>query len=167
MAPAPSSVITPAADVNDEAKAGIDVGLSDVPETMLWTLHNRASVAANPRKKWFADDRAVEIYRAIDYDYERSFRKADDSHGIRSWVFDGAVRDFWAAHPGTSGTVVNFGEGLETQRFRVEDARPEGSVMVSVDLPAAMEAPRRSWTSRRGCPSSRGTGPCCSQPRAY
>lgn len=31
-----------------ECVSKIDVGLTAVPETMLWTLHNRASVAADP-----------------------------------------------------------------------------------------------------------------------
>jgi len=119
--------------------SGIDVGLSAVPETMLWTLHNRALVANDPTKEWFRDDKTIEIYNAIDYDYEKSFGKANDSHGLRSWLFDGAVRDFWKKNP-NGGTVVNFAEGLETQRFRVENSRPEGSLMISIDLPSAIKA---------------------------
>lgn len=130
-----SSAITTATNI----QCGIDIGLSDVPETTLWTLHNRVCVANDPDKEWFRDDKAVEIYGAIDYDYERSFGKADDSHGIRSCMFDIAVRDFWKKNSG-GGTIVNFAEGLETQRFRVEDARPQGSLMISIDLPSAIEA---------------------------
>jgi len=120
------------------ARGNVDVGLLGVPETMLWTLHNRQYGASDTTKDWFQDDKCLEIYRAIDYDYEKSFGKANDSHVLRSYVFDRGVRDFWKEHPG--GTVVNFAEGLETQRFRVEDARPEDSLYISVDLPPAIAA---------------------------
>jgi len=118
----------------------IDVGLSDVPETMLWTLHNRVSVASDPAKPWFVDDKAVAIYDAIDYDYKKSFGTAEDSHGLRSWLFDKGIRDFWEAHPDTGGTIVNFAEGLETQRLRLEEDRPDGWLWITVDLPSAIQA---------------------------
>mmetsp|Transcript_46670 Transcript_46670/g.47139 ORF Transcript_46670/g.47139 Transcript_46670/m.47139 type:complete len:301 (-) Transcript_46670:342-1244(-) len=119
----------------------VNLGLSSVPETTLWTLHNRVSVASDLFKDWFVDDKAVEIYRAIDYDYERSFGKANESHGIRSWLFDQGVLEFWKKNPG-GGTIVNFAEGLETQRFRpgIIAGRPEGSLWITVDLPPAIKA---------------------------
>jgi len=120
------------------ACGSVDVGLSGVPETMLWTLHNRQYGASDTSKDWFVDDKCVEIYKSIDYDYEKSFGKANDSHVLRSWLFDKGVRDFWKQYPG--GTVVNFAEGLETQRFRVADARPPDSLYISVDLPSAIAA---------------------------
>ena len=89
--------------------------------------------------------RAVKIYQSIDYDYERSFGKADSSHAMRSFVFDQAVLDFWKDHP--EGTVVNLGEGLETQRFRLTDHRPKDTVWLSVDLPEAIEAREKFITA--------------------
>ena len=89
--------------------------------------------------------RAVKIYQSIDYDYERSFGKADSSHAMRSFVFDQAVLDFWKDHP--EGTVVNLGEGLETQRFRLTDNRPKDTVWLSVDLPEAIEAREKFITA--------------------
>ncbi|MEM9691416.1 MAG: class I SAM-dependent methyltransferase [Myxococcota bacterium] len=113
-------------------------GLSGVPETMLWTLHNRAHEVLNPAGV-LQDDRCVEIYRAIDYDYERSFGPPTPSHGVRSKVFDDLVRGFMARHP-DDPVIVNLGEGLETQRFRFED---DPALWFSVDLPDAMEVRER------------------------
>jgi O-methyltransferase involved in polyketide biosynthesis len=35
---------------------------------------------------------------------------------------------------------VNFAEGLETQRFRLQNSRPEGSLWITVDLPPSIWA---------------------------
>ena len=78
----PSPTIKPAEErkmntqsgvVNSCPSGGIDVGLTDVPETMLWTLHNRVSEAKLGDDGWFHDPKSLEIYSKIDYDYERSF----------------------------------------------------------------------------------------------
>ncbi|MEM1206528.1 MAG: class I SAM-dependent methyltransferase [Acidobacteriota bacterium] len=111
--------------------------LSEVPETMLWTLHNRASEAMR-RDGILEDPKAVEIYRSIDYDYVRSFGPPDASHSLRSLVFDREITAFLGEHP--RGVVVNLGEGLETQRFRVD--RPD-ALWLSVDLPQAIEVRER------------------------
>ncbi len=90
--------------------------LTGVPETMLWTLHNRAGEAL--REDGLLQDRKlVEIYRALDYDYEGSFGKAQPSHASRA--VDAEIRAFSTAHP--DGVIVNLGEGLETHRFRIDD----------------------------------------------
>lgn len=109
------------------------INLKDVPETMLWTLHNRA-VEATRSDGIIKDEKAIEIYKSIDYDYERSFGKADPYHAIRSLVFDKEIRAFLKKHP--DGTVINLGEGLETQRFRIVEKK---ALWLSVDLPEAME----------------------------
>ena len=58
---------------------------------------------------------------------------------MRSYLFDQAVLDFWKRHP--DGTVVNLGEGLETQRFRVREQAPTcHGLWVTVDLPSAIKA---------------------------
>lgn len=106
--------------------------LTGVPETTLWTLHNRASEAARA-DGCIRDPKCLEIYRALDYDYERSFGKAEPSHGVRSQLFDEKIRAFLAQHP--DGVIVNLGEGLETQRFRFEEAAHERALWLSVDLP--------------------------------
>lgn len=111
--------------------------LSDVPETMLWTLHNRANEASR-KDGAIKDEKSIEIYNAIDYDYESSFGKSDPSHALRSIIFDKEIRNFLKQHP--RGTVVNLGEGLETQRFRIQGA---DAFWISVDLPVAIKIRER------------------------
>ncbi|MEM9557800.1 MAG: class I SAM-dependent methyltransferase [Acidobacteriota bacterium] len=110
--------------------------LTDVPETMLWTLHNRASEAMR-HDCVLEDEKAIEIFRAIDYDYRRHFGRPEPSHALRSLVFDHEIREFLNADP--HGVVVNLGEGLETQRYRVDGA----SLWLTVDLPEAIEIRER------------------------
>lgn len=111
--------------------------LHDVPETMLWTLHNRASESLRSDSD-FEDRDAVRIYKAIDYDYERSFGPAEPSHAIRSRMFDNAIRRFAQQHGPL--TIVNLGEGLETQRFRLADLDAR---WLSVDVPSAIDVRER------------------------
>lgn len=108
--------------------------LSDVPETMLWTLHNRASEALRPDGA-FDDPEAIRIYQEIDYDYKRSFGPAEPSHAMRSAMFDDELRAFLKQNP--DGVIINMGEGLETQRHRVAG---DEALWVTVDLPAAIKA---------------------------
>jgi O-methyltransferase involved in polyketide biosynthesis len=111
--------------------------LTGVPETMLWTLHNRAVEAARPDGV-LHDPEALRIYRALDYDFERSFGPGEPSHGVRSALFDRELHEFLARDQ--DGVIVNLGEGLETQRFRVPGAR---ALWISVDLPAAIAVRER------------------------
>ncbi len=113
------------------------VDLGGVPETMLWTLHNRASEAMR-KDAWLRDEHAVRIYRSVPYDYERSFGKADGSHAIRSLIFDEAVHCWLARHPG--GTVVELACGLETQFQRIDDGQVN---WVCVDLPESIAVRER------------------------
>lgn len=106
--------------------------LSGVPETMLWTLHNRASEALR-RDAVLHDEEAIRIYGAIQYEYRRVFGRPEPSHALRSRCFDQRIRAFLERYP--EGIVVNLGEGLETQRFRIDNGR---ALWLSVDLPEAM-----------------------------
>ncbi len=103
--------------------------LRGVPETTLWTLHNRASEAARP-DALIHDPWAVHLRGSIDHPYQRAFGASSQSHPLRAMCFDQAVRQFLAECPG--GTVVSLGEGLETGFWRVADPRVR---WVSVDLP--------------------------------
>lgn len=107
-------------------------GLTDVPETMLWTLHSRAQEAMRPDGV-FRDPKAVEIYQGLDYDFERNFGRSNPMAALRAQLFDQLVSAFLEEHPGAS--VVNLGEGLETQRYRLEQAPGE---WFTVDLPEAI-----------------------------
>jgi O-methyltransferase involved in polyketide biosynthesis len=111
--------------------------LAGVPQTMLWTLHNRATEALRP-DGWLRDPEAVRLYRSIAYDYEAHFRRADGSHAMRSLMFDEALRPWLAAHPG--GTVVELGCGLETQFQRCDDGRVN---WLCVDLPESIAVRER------------------------
>lgn len=118
-------------------EGSIDPGLSGVPETMLWTLHNRAVESMRP--DGVLQDAEVErIYKSIDYDYESSFRAGEPSHSMRSIMFDRYVSGFLAAHP--DAVVVNLGVGLETQRFRIDNER---ALWIGVDLPEAIAVRER------------------------
>ncbi|UJF24052.1 class I SAM-dependent methyltransferase [Suttonella sp. R2A3] len=99
---------------------------------MLWTLHNRASEAMR-KDGCIRDEMCLAIYRALDYDYTRHFGEADGSHGVRSQLFDDKIREFLNLHP--DGVIVNLGEGLETQRYRIAS---EDALWISVDLPEAI-----------------------------
>ncbi|MFT4767882.1 MAG: O-methyltransferase involved in polyketide biosynthesis [Glaciecola sp.] len=112
-------------------------GLTDVPETMLWTLHSRAVEAMRPDSV-FPDAKAVEIYQSLDYDFERSFGRSNPMAALRARMFDRSVSTFIAENPG--GSIVNLGEGLETQRYRISD---DSCAWYTVDLPAAIEIRER------------------------
>lgn len=120
------------------AAATVAPALGGVPETMLWTLHNRASEARRADGV-IRDPRCLEIYGEIAYDYVRSFGAPEPSHGIRSAVFDALVRDFVRAHP--DAVIVNLGEGLETQRFRVPT--DTAVLWLSIDVPEAIAVRER------------------------
>lgn len=115
----------------------IKSNLTNVPETMLWTLHNRA-VEAMREDGIIKDNKAIEIYNSIDYDYEGNFGKADSSHAIRSVIFDREIDKFLRTYP--DSTIVNLGEGLETQRFRFTE---EQALWLSIDVPEAIEIRER------------------------
>jgi O-methyltransferase involved in polyketide biosynthesis len=113
------------------------LNLSGVPETMLWTLHNRASEAVRP-DAFLNDPEAVRVYRQIPYDYVRNFGKPDESHPMRSRLFDRAVRPWILEHPGA--TVVELACGLETQFYRCDDGEVQ---WCCVDLPEALDVRAR------------------------
>ncbi|WP_341872046.1 MULTISPECIES: class I SAM-dependent methyltransferase [Methylosinus] len=99
---------------------------------MLWTLHNRAGEAMRSDGV-LKDAKTLEIYRALDYDYEGAFGPATPSHAARAAFFDEELRGFLATHP--DGVIVNLGEGLETHRYRVGGA---DALWITVDLPESI-----------------------------
>jgi O-methyltransferase involved in polyketide biosynthesis len=115
-----------------------DPGLSGVPETLLWTLWQRALEARRP-DPLLVDPLAVELVDRIDYPFAERFGQAFGRlQALRTKCFDREVRRFLQRHP--AGTVVALGEGLETQFWRVDN----GAVRwVGVDLPEVEELRRR------------------------
>lgn len=100
-----------------------------VEETAVWTLYHRAEEAS--RRDGIVDDpKAIEIYRRIDYPFRRRFGPPQRAFAVRTLTFDREVRAFLAAAP--DGQVIALGEGLETQRYRVENGRVD---WLTVDLP--------------------------------
>ncbi|MEU4344044.1 class I SAM-dependent methyltransferase [Nocardia sp. NPDC023852] len=95
-----------------------EVELTGVPETMLWTLHNRAAEATRSGGILHDAD-CVRIYDSIAYDYQHNFGKPDGTHAQRARIFDDAVCGWLAENP--SGTVVELGAGLETQFQRCDN----------------------------------------------
>jgi O-methyltransferase involved in polyketide biosynthesis len=120
----------PAADI---ARApGIAPGLAGVPETMLWSLHNRACEARQDDPV-LIDPHSVTIHAAMQYDFARHFGEPGGSLAVRAAAIDRALRLWLETHP--DGLVVSLGEGLETQAKRVDNGRMR---WLSVDLPEAI-----------------------------
>lgn len=113
--------------------------LAGVTVTMLLGLRNRATEAARSDGT-FTDPLAIELFDAIDYDYdyEQRFGKPSQFHPLRARCFDAVIRRFLAEHP--KGTVVALGEGLQTTFWRIQDAEVR---WLSVDVPEAVELRKR------------------------
>lgn len=106
--------------------------LTGVPETMLWTLHNRASEAKRP-DRILSDPHAVQIYDSLEYDFTKTFGRPDGSHAVRSKLFDQELLKWMGRHP--EGAIVNLGEGLETQVLRIDNGKAK---WYSVDVESAI-----------------------------
>jgi O-methyltransferase involved in polyketide biosynthesis len=116
---------------------GVVPGLSNVSETMLWSLHNRAHEAK--RADGVLDDPAsVRIHEAIDYDFDGRFGEPEGLLAVRAAGIDRAIRD-WLRHK-PDGCVISLGEGLETQARRVDNGRMR---WLSVDLRDAIRLRER------------------------
>ena len=114
---------------------GVKPVLDEVPQTMLWTLHDRVHEASRPGGR-LDDPEAIRILGEIDYDFGR-FGLATGVIGLRALAFDEVVQTFLDAHSGA--VVVSLGEGLETQRYRVGGDR----LWITVDLPQAIDLRER------------------------
>ena len=122
-----------------QGEAGSHIELTAVPETLLWTLFNRATEAGRSDSV-LVDPEAVRLLGSIDFPFEARFGKPhwSQAQALRALRFDQAVGDFLSVHPG--GTVVALGEGLETQFWRVDNGRVS---WLTVDLPEVVELRRR------------------------
>jgi O-methyltransferase involved in polyketide biosynthesis len=115
-----------------EPRDGIAPDLTGVSETMLWSLHNRASEAGRSDGV-LVDPDSVRIRSAIKYDFTRHFGDPLGSLAARAVEIDRTLRSWLESHP--KGIVVSLGEGLETQGRRVDNGRMR---WLSVDLPDAI-----------------------------
>jgi O-methyltransferase involved in polyketide biosynthesis len=121
------------------------IALTGVPQTMLWTLHNRASEAKR-RDAFISDPEAVRLYESLAYDYAGTFGKPDESHPMRAQIFDRAVRPWIMEHPG--GTVVELACGLETEFYRCDDGEVR---WLCVDLPEVLAVRERFLPPSKRC----------------
>jgi O-methyltransferase involved in polyketide biosynthesis len=110
----------------------IAADLSGVSETMLWSLHNRASESKR-HDGVLCDPDSVRIHESIDYDFTGQFGDPCGSLAARAAAIDDVLRHWLERHP--DGCIVSLGEGLETQARRVDNGRMR---WCSVDLPAAI-----------------------------
>jgi hypothetical protein len=114
--------------------------LTGVSETMLWSLHNRASEAALPDAR-LIDPESLRIHAALRYDFAGHFGTPVGSLAVRAARIDAVLRRWLEQHP--DGQVVSLGEGLETQVHRVDNGRMQ---WLSVDLPDAIRLRERFLT---------------------
>ncbi|MEU3652728.1 class I SAM-dependent methyltransferase [Streptomyces sp. NPDC032161] len=114
--------------------------LSGVPETLLWTLYNRAYEAGR-RYPVLDDPMALRLMETLDYPFEERFGRPNAFYsqlqGLRSRCFDLAVQAYLAERP--RATVVALGDGLETGFWRVDNGLLN---WLSVDLPEVAELRR-------------------------
>lgn len=114
--------------------------LSGVPETLLWTLYNRA-YEAGQRYPVLDDPMALRLMEDLDYPFEERFGQPNAFHsqaqGLRSRCFDVAVQEYLADRP--QATVVALGDGLETGFWRVDNGKLN---WLSVELPEVAELRR-------------------------
>jgi O-methyltransferase involved in polyketide biosynthesis len=125
---------TDSADVDNAGYTvgGVTPALADVSETMLWALHNRATEAKR-RDGVLVDPESARIHDMIDYAFARHFGEPAGSLAARAAEIDRTLRLWLERNP--DGIVVSLGEGLETQRQRVDNGRMR---WLTVDLPDAI-----------------------------
>jgi O-methyltransferase involved in polyketide biosynthesis len=81
--------------------------LAGVSETMLWSLHHRASEAAR-FDGVLVDPDSVRIQSALNYDFTRHFGDPLGSLAARAAEIDRMLRSWLERHP--EGIVVSLGE---------------------------------------------------------
>jgi O-methyltransferase involved in polyketide biosynthesis len=140
-----AAATTDSADVGNagyavERAGGVTPALAGVSETMLWALHNRATEAKR-RDGVLVDPESARIHELIDYDFARRFGEPAGSLAARAAAIDRTLRLWLERHP--DGIVVSLGEGLETQRQRVDNGRMR---WLTVDLPDAIRLRERFLT---------------------
>ncbi|WP_199548409.1 class I SAM-dependent methyltransferase [Streptomyces sp. N35] len=117
--------------------ARVRPALDGVPETLLWTLWNRACEARRPDAV-LHDPLAIRLVDTLDYPFEEKLGPPHplfaQTQGLRSLCFDRSVANYTARRP--DATVVALGEGLETSFWRVDNGRLN---WLSVELPEGAE----------------------------
>lgn len=106
--------------------------LSGIPQTMLLTFYNRICEARRPDGILY-DPEALRIYEMLDFDFVSIFGETPrGGMAARAVFFDRILTEWLRDNP--DGFVVSLGEGLETQRHRVDNGKVR---WLSIDLPEA------------------------------
>ena len=141
--PAPGSLngfvmIPPPAPKPDAGKFRVSE-LDGVSSTLLLPLWSRATETRRDQPM-LRDDAAVEIMKAIDFDFDRFERKsvASAEFCLRARIFDQFVQSHIRTCPDC--TVVELGVGLDTRFDRVDTAN---SHWLELDLPEVMALRRK------------------------
>lgn len=115
------------------------VDLTGVAETMLQTMYARAVYSQKPGHKFY-DGKAIEIAKAMNYDFSKADKDALMSSGVlvRTILLDGMVKQFVDENP--NGTVVNIACGLDTRFYRVDNGQIR---WYNLDLPETIAVRRR------------------------
>ncbi len=115
-----------------------NVRLGAVEETLLVPLYARA-VESRRTHPILVDPQAMEMVRAIDWDFERfGQRMRVVGCTLRSAMFDEWIAEFLRGHP--EGTVVEIGAGLNTRFERLDNGRLH---WFDLDLPDVVELRRK------------------------
>jgi O-methyltransferase involved in polyketide biosynthesis len=136
--------------VDPPAGKRLRVELAGVPETTLWTLYHRADEARRGGGV-LCDPKAIEVVRAIDFDFRGRFGRSPAAFGravaLRATAFDAQVRAILEVTP--DAIVVALGEGLETQFWRVDNGRVRWFTVELPQTAAVREAVLPSDPPRR------------------
>lgn len=136
--------------VDPPAGKPLRVTLAGVAETTLWTLYHRADEARREHRV-LDDPKAIEVVRAIDFDFRGRFGRTPAAFGraiaLRAGAFDAQVRAILEVTP--DALVVALGEGLETQFWRVDNGRVRWFTVELPQTAAVREAVLPSDPPRR------------------
>jgi O-methyltransferase involved in polyketide biosynthesis len=113
--------------------------LTGVSETLLIPLHYRVE-ESRAGSSSYKDNMAERFHDAIAYEWEKFRGKSLQQPGIaaRTAILDDQVKAFVDGNPGA--LVVNFGAGLDTRFYRLDNGKIE---WIELDLPAVIAFRRK------------------------
>ncbi|MDY0362249.1 MAG: class I SAM-dependent methyltransferase [Desulforegulaceae bacterium] len=108
---------------------------NNISKSLLLPLYFRA-VESQKKDAIFVDEKAAEIIKNIDYDFERmdGFNIIQTATIMRESSFDSLVKRFIENNP--DSIVINIGAGLDTRFFRMDN---EKIIWYELDLPEIIE----------------------------
>ena len=122
------------------------VHLTEEKETLLITLYAKA-LDSRSRNPILGDEKAYEIVRMIDYDFERLNNFGNGNVIVaRARTVDEWTREFLGSNPGA--VVLNLGCGLDTRVSRIDPS--PGVSWFDVDYPEVIGERRNFYSDRVG-----------------